>query len=158
MRWGSCVCVCVCVFSFFRKWNLWLSIITLTIITSTAISIIMVKSRVVRLRHWCFLCGSEVGLHLSKTVLAVLRLPTSLYLTECHMWKTVSWRTSRAISLILFLNPSICSVMFVTFNMSVMSESLRWLKTLINLQGPWFLRLVLLRWVCDNLVTLWYTT
>jgi hypothetical protein len=35
------------------------------------ISIIIVNSRVVRLRYWCFLCESEDGLRLSETVLAV---------------------------------------------------------------------------------------
>jgi hypothetical protein len=44
--------------------------------------------------------------------------------------------------------------MFATVNVSLMSESLRWLKTVITLQGPWFVRRVFLRWACDNRVTL----
>jgi hypothetical protein len=58
----------------------------------------------------------------------------------------------------LFWNPGIRTVMFVTCNMSFLSESLRWLKTVISLQGPWFVRRVFLIWVCDNLFTLSYTT
>jgi hypothetical protein len=46
--------------------------ITITIITSTAITIIIVNSWVVRLRHRCFLCEYEDGLRLSKAVLAVI--------------------------------------------------------------------------------------
>jgi len=79
-----------------------------------------------------------------------LHLPTSVAQTECHLWQAVFWRTSQAISLILFWNRSICTAMFVTCNVSFMSESLRWLKTVITLQGPWFVRRVFLKWVCDN--------
>lgn len=143
---------------YLRKWNFWFWNITINVIASTASPSSSWTAGLWRYVTGAFLCESEDGLRLSKAVLDVLHLPTSLVHTECHLCQAVSWRTSQAISLILFWNPSICSVMYATVKVSLMSESLRWMKTVITLQGPWFVRRVFLRWACDNLVTRWCTT